>query len=159
MYFHGTKYRITLGEKLVPGLLRRYDDEEAAVERVLEFFRPADALPRSESVFMIDGTDHHLLHRIGGYVDYIYEVEPIGDVYHHDVAWYGMLCLYGAPFYNPDQSDAAEILQDCKAFAESYWKGEMSSNPAVEYRAASALVRSLSPHSLNILRSTPGQRR
>lgn len=94
----------------------------------MESYRPVNKISRFESVFMVN--DPSLVEYAGGYEDFIYEVEPIGQVDRSDLSWYSEIEIYNDP----------EEREEC---AKNYWNGIPFTNPANrlwEYRAKEAKI-------------------
>lgn len=135
--FHGSRRRLPVGTVLRPSLSMP-EPEEQAVEAILEHYRPSNCLPRNESIYLADTRDPDVIERLGGYVDHIYKVEPIGAVERNHVGWWSKILTSGAVEYADGDQDA---MIWCKDLAEAYWRGEAaSSSGAWEYRARSGKI-------------------
>lgn len=137
-FFHGSKKRLVPGTKLRPGVSHS-EQEEKAVEEILEHFRPEICLPRAQSVFLVEYPDADLIERVGGYATFIYEVLPLRPFEKNDVHWWAEILLSGA--YDYADGDTS-ILADAtvKKIANAYWAGTASDHPAWEIRSSGAQV-------------------
>jgi hypothetical protein len=111
-YFHGSRKIFPVGFTLTPqsdGYLSYEDVIET--ERIIEHFRPTHMLSRSKAVFMVD--DASMIDYVGGYDDHVYEVEPIGAVKRHNLAWYSEIGMSEIDINDPS----------IKLAAENYWNG------------------------------------
>jgi hypothetical protein len=111
-YWHGSSARVAEGAALVPAP-RGYAAAaaESPLERLVEERRPAGAISRAEAVFLVG--DPGDVDAAGGYVDFVYEVEPAGAAERHDLAWYTEAQLR---LEDGDPAGAA-------ACADAYWAG------------------------------------
>lgn len=128
-FYHGSNNPLPIGTILKPHKdSYTKDPYNKDLEDILEKYRPEDKLSRFDSVFISD--DINLIDPSGGYVDYIFEVKPIGKVESSDLAWYTEVQLTDDP-----------IKQ--KEFSLKYWSGEKHSDKrmsCVEYRCNSAEI-------------------
>ena len=134
--YHGSRKQFPDGFVLTPqndGYVSGGGDEFSAgileTERFLEGLRPADKLARHGSVFLVDNPDD--IDFAGGYTDYIYKVQPIGEVQRSDMAWYSDLDVH---FHD---------IQSRTQCAKNYWAGvpyTNAPNSLWEYRTASARI-------------------
>lgn len=122
--FHGTRKQFEVGDTLTPqeeGYAHgsHHDPIERKAhqfcEAVLERYRPRDATPRKEAVYMCDKPDD--IDRAGGYEDHIYIVEPEGPVTRCNLYWYGTLEGFCMGFDDPNDADE----QDLRTMAKGYW--------------------------------------
>jgi hypothetical protein len=126
-----------------------YDGEELIARQMceagLDRYRPTGAPSRKQAVFMCDNPDK--IDLAGGYDDFIYEVEPIGDVFKANLYWYSDLegyCFHLAvEAEEPDEND----VRRC---AKGYWNcvpndlGEPGRD-LIEYLAGTArIIRKIS---------------
>lgn len=138
--YHGSRGEIPIGELLSSDSIEHDDEESQAVEEILEYFRPEGVLPRAGCVFMVDKNDIDYIEKIGGYADYIYEVEPQGQVFKYDVSWWADIYSYAFDWVDGSEEEHEEILRECKSLADNYWGGKQSSNPKWEYITNTAVV-------------------
>lgn len=132
MFFHGSMNQLAIGLFLCPqsdGYVQTTESQD--LEELMESCRPDELVSRQDAVYFT--SDIELIEPLGGYSDYIYEVEPIGKYSKHDLAWYSEAdrCLM-----NDDKLGAM-------AAAKSYWSGEPYfdlSNSAYEYLCSEAEV-------------------
>lgn len=133
--YHGSQEKFPVGFVLLPqsdGYVSSDDELIANTEQILEAHRPATRLPRSKSVFMVGKPGE--IDFAGGYLDFVYRVEPKGRVEKNDMDWYGQLsCVIWDSEYDPEAT----------RLAEGYWSGKPSDHPEsslFEYRAQSATI-------------------
>ena len=132
-YYHGSHDKFEVGEILTPG----EDDYEEGMENVewyhiLHQHRPMESRQHSWSVFMTGNEDD--IDVAGGSTDYVYEVEPIGDVERHDINWASEIS------YLLDKGHDAES-DEVKEAASNYWAGKPHHNEQVwEYLAPKAKI-------------------
>jgi hypothetical protein len=150
-YLHGTKQMFPVGHVLTGGhglLLGKYpdlDEQENAVELVLEKFRPPHCLSRAVSFYMAESLND--IECAGGYTDHVYLMQPIGTVHQNDVSWWAELLNNGALDYVLEGDTS--VLPTCERIAKLYWAGAASNKPLWEYRCTSATVlanKSQRPH-------------
>lgn len=105
------------------------------VEDILEDARPAGALSRIECTYMREDEDFSMMGLPYTY-GYVNEVEPVGDVQKHDVAWLG--AIQKRRIKDPRfKKDLYPGVTD-KELAERYWSGEPTEKPDWEYVAKEA---------------------
>ncbi len=132
MFYHGSMNELAIGLYLRPqkeGYVQTTEDQE--LEALMESCRPADKVSRNDAVYFT--RDIELIEPLGGYSDYIYEVEPVGEYSKHDLAWYSeaQTCLM-----NNDELGAISA-------ARRYWSGEVYfnlSHSAYEYLSEEAEI-------------------
>lgn len=136
LYYHGSNDDLPVGTILIPG----EDDYEDNWGRnpwyqALAKYRPQKYRPHSWSVFMVDNEDD--IDNAGGGTDYMFTVEPIGDVERHDMNWMSEI---GGILDNGGNIESDEVKQ----MALNYWNGVPHPNESVwEYLAPKAkIVRS-----------------
>ena len=129
--YHGTKAKLQVGMILTPQPHGYVNDPEVAQhEAIMENARPEGALPRNQSVYMVADPDE--IDFAGGYEDYIYEVEPIGEVERNNMGWYSEVSMYEWD----DEADPRAVEA-----AESYWLGSDFPKASIwEYRAPQAKI-------------------
>jgi hypothetical protein len=147
--YHGSKRRFRVGTVL---RAQRYGYAHASgfpafekrvitmCEDFLEKFRPADAIPRRSALFMVD--DPAIIDEVGGYEDYVYQVEPIGPVTRCNLYWYSNLDGYCMNLDGrPDRAD----MYDVAIIAKAYWAAAPNDldephRDQIEYLAQSAKI-------------------
>lgn len=135
VYFHGSMKKFEPGDILTPqsdGYVNSPDPMVRQTERIIESQRPANALSRKDSVFMVGNPEE--IDFAGGYEDYVYEVEPIGQVDKNDMSWYSDLGTYMW-----DREDDTEAIR----LAQGYWSGKAKGggeHTLFEYRASKARI-------------------
>lgn len=116
VFYHGSIKELEGGLHLLAqsdGYVQSESDEAVeGFEDFIESLRPEDKISRFNAVFMAENTED--IDNLGGYTDYIYEVDPIGEYSKHDLAWYSKASNY----YLIDNEKAKEC-------ALKYWSGEM----------------------------------
>lgn len=136
LLYHGSQKKFPVGFVLLPqsdGYAASPDEDIANTERVLEAHRPAHCLPRNQSVFMVANPDE--IDSAGGYLDFVYTVEPVGKVEKNDMDWYvRVACVIWDDVNHP------EAIR----LSKGYWSGKPwehnSKHSLFEYRAQSAEV-------------------
>jgi hypothetical protein len=129
-FYHGSLKEFPIGFVLTPqkdGYIATND----SLEKLLESKRPETSLPRAESVFMVKDVDD--IEAAGGYLDYVYEVEPIGNVEHNDVGFYSEAQSYA--WGHSDKYEAEKM-------AQAYWSGNRCPHDfsVMEYRCRQAKI-------------------
>jgi 2'-5' RNA ligase/8-oxo-dGTP pyrophosphatase MutT (NUDIX family) len=132
--YHGSRKKFQPGDTLTPqpgGYVTAPEPDVELTEDIVELHRPKGALPRKDSVYMVD--DPALIDYAGGYEDYVYAVEPIGKVEKNDMDWYSELSTY--IWDSIDDPEAARL-------AQGYWSGKAKGgeHTLFEYRARKAKV-------------------
>jgi hypothetical protein len=135
--YHGSQNRFEAGFVLQPqshGYVNADDEMVAQTERIIEVHRPANALPRSSSVFMC--ADIGEIDFAGGYLDFVYEVAPDGQAEKNDMAWYSAIGVYLW-----DDENGAEVA----ALVQGYWSGRAQGghHTLFEYRSRTAKILKL----------------
>ena len=131
--YHGSRKKFPDGFILTPQS-DGYVTQQRDFEVVFEKYRPENILSRFESVFMVD--DYSMIDYAGGYDDHIYLVEPVGQIYKSDLAWYTEF----ESFWLGENPEDGDMERTC---ATSYWNGVPYKNPENslwEYRARSAKI-------------------
>ena len=135
-YYHGSYDKLENGTILTPG----GDDYEASWGGTsfygpLEKFRPPEKLAHKEGVFMVGDIDD--VDVAGGATEYIYIVEPIGDVQKHDLNW-------GSEISGLMDNGKKPNDKEVKQAADNYWNGVPHHNEQVwEYLAPRAKIVSV----------------
>ena len=135
-FYHGSHDQFEVGEILTPG----EDEYEEGMENVewyhvLHQHRPMESRQHSWSVFMTGNEDD--IDVAGGSTDYVYEVEPIGDVERHDINWASEISYLLDAGHDHDSAEIAEA-------AANYWAGKPHHNEQVwEYLAPKARIVSV----------------
>lgn len=141
-FYHGSRKNLPIGTILTPQTDGYVFDQEwdvADIEKAMEKYRPSDKISRKESIFMVDNPD--LIDSAGGYLDYIYIVQPIGKVEKSDLDWYSNVQEW--VFTN-----TTEAQQKVKQSSMNYWNGVSSGKGSLfEYRARSAKIIGIDPGS------------
>lgn len=84
---------------------------------------------------MITNRDIDSIERVGGYADYVYEVNPLTVVFKYDVTWWGMIFDHVYDYIDATDEERERIVGEVRPFIESYWRGSASTNPVWEYLA------------------------
>ena len=135
-FYHGSHDQFEVGEILTPG----EDEYEEGMENVewyhvLHQHRPMESRQHSWSVFMTGNEDD--IDVAGGSTDYVYEVEPIGDVERHDINWASEISYLLDAGHDHNSAEIAEA-------AANYWAGKPHHNEQVwEYLAPKARIVSV----------------
>jgi hypothetical protein len=141
LFYHGSTKKLPEGTILVPNAARYTKGHP--VEVILEKYRPANMLPRAQSIYMAKETKD--IGKLGGYQDYIYVVEPQGKVESSDQGWYTEIDLRIR--HNDDPNPL--VLEEA---AKNYWAGvpyktsrltrtyQLPPIPVIEYRTPAAKI-------------------
>jgi hypothetical protein len=128
-YYHGSYDLLEDGT-----ILKAHDksytrqNDNSYLEKIMEKYRPEDKISRYDAIFLSDDIDS--IDAAGGSLDYVYSVEPIGEIQKSDLAWYTEI-----------QMTDDENLQ--KEYAENYWNGVPFYDKDIrcwEYRVKSARI-------------------
>ncbi len=95
-YYHGSQSEFPVGFILSPqpdGYAALPDEDIAEVEKIVEQYRPPGKIPRNDAMFMVGDPDE--IDAANGYDDFIYTVEPIGEVEASDLSWYSKIASTG----------------------------------------------------------------
>lgn len=106
----------------------------ATAERILEKYRPAGAIPRSESVFFTTTPDPDYIEKVGGSGRHVYLVAPHGEIQGGDTGWLALLYIYAVSF---EEGDIPE--DELRRYVEQYWAG-VPYEGDWEYRCRGATV-------------------
>lgn len=134
-YYHGSRHKYPIDFILTPqpdGYVMTVGDEDGVenIEHIIEKNRPDSMLPRFDSVFMVDNPDD--IDSAGGYIDYIYIVEPLGGVEKNNMGWYSQISGF---------EDTEEGIRQESFLAQQYWSGDNSPDGGLwEYRSPKARV-------------------
>jgi len=136
-FYHISKTILPIGTKLE---CRGFPFVTKKVEEILEKYRPDDALPREESVFMFENkvpSSKGLKYSSG----YMHKCETLATTFHRDMFWIGQL----EKRYHKNQRfrDTANTTISDRELARRYWEGEMSKKPDVEIVSQTATITML----------------
>ena len=115
----------------------------AAMEKAVDSFRPPDAVSRFKAVFMISGHGKPLdqvlkeIDWAGGYLDFVYEVEPMAHITKCNLSWY---TVASEQAYVDSDTLNMESLEHC---ARNYWSAAPGPRTLYEYLTPSAIIRKL----------------
>ena len=132
-YYHGSYDELPIGTVLTPG----GDNYESSWGGTpfygpLEKFRPPEKLAHKEGVFMVGDIDD--VDVAGGATDFIYVVEPVGEVQKHDLNWGSEISGLMDDGMQPNDKEV-------KQAADNYWNGQPHDNEQVwEYLAPRAKI-------------------
>lgn len=132
-YYHGSYDELPIGTVLTPG----GDNYESSWGGTpfygpLEKFRPPEKLAHKEGVFMVGDIDD--VDVAGGATDFIYVVEPVGEVQKHDLNWGSEISGLMDDGMQPNDKEV-------KQAADNYWNGRPHDNEQVwEYLAPRAKI-------------------
>lgn len=95
-----------------------------SIEELFEKYKPKDKISRKTAIFLADNI--YDIDNLGGYTDFIYEVETTDIVEKSDLSWYTKvsILLDEEPIKN----------KKIKQYINNYWNGSPSENPCYEYR-------------------------
>ena len=134
VFYHGSIRELKNGLHLLAqsdGYVQSESDEALeGFEDFMESLRPEDKISRFDAVFMADKIED--IDNLGGYTDFIYKVEPIGEYSKHDLSWYSEASNY----YLVNDEKAKEC-------ALKYWSGEpydKKEESVFEYMVGSAIT-------------------
>lgn len=130
-YYHGSYDKLPIGTILKPHDKSYTRINDVELENIMEKYRPKDKLSRYDSVFMADDIDS--IEDAGGSIDFIYLVEPLGEVEKSDLNWYSEIDMI-----TPEHNTELE-----KEYAENYWNGvpyDDLDSSVFEYRTPAAKI-------------------
>lgn len=135
-YYHGSINKIKIGEDLISKRDEGYTSypEVEKLESLFERYKPKDKISRNIAVYLTNDIDD--IDNLGGYDDYIYEVEPQGIIERSDLSWYSKV----GGMIEDDQFDENRITPEMLIMIKSYWSGVPSDNHLFEYRCKSAKI-------------------
>ena len=111
-FFHGSFDKLPNGTILTPRLDYEKRWGNNAFYSQLEKYRPSGKLASKDSIFMCDNVDD--IDLAGGATNYIYSVNPIGNVEKHDINWATEIDL---------ALDSEKGEEEIKKIANNYWNG------------------------------------
>jgi len=141
-FYHGSYDKLEVGEILTPGE-DDYEENWGHNEwyQALHKHKPMESRQHSWSVFMVADEDD--IDLAGGADDYVYVVEPVGDVERHDLNWASEIS------YLLDQGHDINS-NEVKEAAINYWTGQPHTNESVwEYLAPKAKIVSVLSEGVN----------
>lgn len=133
IYLHGSHSELPIGTILKS----RGDEYEAdwgntSFYHALEKYKPSKYLSHKDAVFMVDNDED--LDLAGASLDYVYQVQPMGPVYKHDINWGSEISGLIDDGYSIDSLEV-------KNAAINYWNGIPHFNESVwEYLTTSAKI-------------------
>lgn len=132
-YYHGSNTRLEVGDVLTSrGANYESDWEHTDFYAVLEQHRPSHMLPHRDAVFMVGDPDDVDL--AGGGTEWIFHLEPFGQVSKHDLNWSSEISCLISDGHAPDSDKVTTA-------ALNYWSGIPHHNESVwEYLARSAKI-------------------
>lgn len=112
-FYHGSFDELPVGTILKPQ--EGYEDRWSGVDfyAPLEKYRPQGMLAHKDAVFMCDNPDD--IDNAGGGAEWLFTVEPLGEVQRHDLNWGSEISLL---MEDPKANHVA-----IKKAAENYWNG------------------------------------
>ncbi len=136
MFFHGSKNNLEIGETLISQVDTGYTSYEEciSIENAFEYFRPEDKISRKTAIYLVDNPN--IIEKVGGYDDYIYEIDPIGNIQKSDLYWYNEVAKEMGDFF-----EIEELTEKAKKYIENYWNSVESLEKNIEYRVESAVIK------------------
>lgn len=136
MFYHGSKNNLEINTILISQENKGYTSYEEclSIENAFEHFRPKNKISRKIAIYLVDNPE--IIEKVGGYDDYIYEIDPMGDVQKSDLYWYNEVAKEMGDFF-----DIEELTDKAKKCIENYWNSVESPDKNIEYRVESAIVR------------------
>jgi hypothetical protein len=138
-YFHGSMNRLE-----VDTVLRGRGEDYVAswgntdFYQVLEAHRPESCLPHAQAVFAVGDPDD--IDLAGGGTEWVFELEPIGAVFKHDVNWTSEVSMLISDGHAPTSPRVC-------AAAQNYWAGVPHRNESVwEYLIPAAKIILVAPY-------------
>ena len=137
---HGSRNALAIGTVLLPqgSDLDGLDDD---IEEILEAARPASCPRRGHVVYM--ARNLRTLENVARNSEFIYEVEPIGEIIRLDGAWVNRIW----ELFADNEGNQNKIVMDrARQYAEGYWSGrpcpkyQPFEETIWEYMASSARV-------------------
>lgn len=135
MFYHGSKNDLPIDTVLESTEDDGYTSYEEciSIENAFEYYKPFDKISRKTAIYLVDNPE--CIEKVGGYEDYIYKVEPEGNVEKSDLYWYNMVSKEMGDFF-----EVEEITKQAQKYIENYWLGVESNNPTIEYRINKGVV-------------------
>jgi hypothetical protein len=145
VFYHFSSAHLEAGTVLEP---RGQFNVHTDIEAIFEQFRPDDALPRNQVIYMMGNPSDRIFFGVGNY-GFLYSVRPNGAVWRRDASIIGTLQKahrnavdrpHVSIVVNIDWRDKAAV----QALVEAYWDGKpnpyATKKPLWEFTAASAVV-------------------
>ena len=135
-YYHGSDKKFDIGFILQPqtdGYANLESEKE--IEDLFEKYKPKDKISRKNCVYLV--SDINNIDMAGGGTEYIYFVDPIGQIDKSDLTWYSEV-------YSLYTEDTKESL--LVPLIMNYWNGiqfKPKVNSLFEYRCKSAEIISI----------------
>lgn len=112
LFYHGSYQKLTEKSSIIKIQNGYTEEAEAEFENLVNSLKPKHLISRTKALFICDDIEN--LDDAGAYTDFIYEVEPIGQIDKSDLAWYSeAYCLF---------SDNVDIFL-IKEYILNYWNG------------------------------------
>jgi hypothetical protein len=132
-YYHGSIDELPIG-LMLKNQKDGYTSDEVVkdLESLFDKYKPKDKISRKEAVYLADNPDD--IDNLGGYTDFIYEVNPLDEPEKSDLSWYSKVGSEMGDFFDIDE----ELSENVKEMLDNYWNGVASENPVWEYRVYNA---------------------
>lgn len=87
--YHGSPQPLKIGKAYRARHWKSADQGgvSAKIESILEKHRPANAIARNKTFYMVDNFTVDAMDLSGGNTSYVYAIQPVGRVERHDVQW------------------------------------------------------------------------
>jgi hypothetical protein len=119
-FYHGSGTELPVGTVLTArGAAYEADWIHTDFYEVLERYRPANMLAHKDAVFMCDNPDD--VDNAGGSTDWLFTVEPLGQVQRHDLNWSSEISLLLSD--EAENSSSWQLQRKLQKAAENYWNG------------------------------------
>lgn len=136
VFYHGSSAKLPVGTILTSGhdnYERNWADNNWY--QALEKYRPPEYRPHSWSVFMVDNDND--LDNAGGGTEWVFTVEPIGQVSRHDLNWSSEISV----LFDKGYDMFSDTIEEA---ALNYWNGVPHYNESVwEYLVPKARIISV----------------
>ncbi len=135
MFYHGSKNNLEIGDVLISQEDEGYTSYEEciSIENAFEYFRPQNKISRKTAIYLVDNPE--IIEKLGGYDDFIYEIEPIGNAEKSDLYWYNAVAKEMGDFF-----EINELTDKAKKYIKNYWNSVESLEKNIEYRVENAVV-------------------
>lgn len=151
-YYHGTRTEFAVGDRLEAQpdgyaagdayMTAREKRGQRLLEAAIDKYRPAGVVPRTKAFYMIkcDSLEQAIkeVDWAGGYLDFVYEVEPLTPPHVCNMYWYTVL-EEGALMDSKRLKDERWVA----AAATKYWSAAPGERTLFEYLTTAATVTKL----------------
>lgn len=140
-FFWGSRKPFRVGQILQGRTPRHTDSASRKVEALFRMI-PVDDPFKRDCVYMVTTPDSDLIERAGGYANFIYQLEPQGEVRRYDVSWWAKVLSEseGGPPARKIDEYQHWVSQEIAPLVLAYYQGKATERPNWEYCCASARI-------------------